>query len=335
MEPGNAIRAGSRGALGWTRGAETRPRILTGLADLGTGLAKNRAVPVELRIRVKARQRERIANVTDLHFLTIAEASAKIRAKALSPVELTQAFMARIKALDEQLNSHILVLEEAALADARQAEAEIMAGGWKGPLHGIPIGLKDIYNTKGVATTGPLRAVQGPCPGGGRVHRAVPAGGGRDLHRQTLDVGVRDRRHLVRPALAAGTQPVGPEPRSVRLVVRIRRVGGGGTVHGGDGLRHRRFDPRAGGVVRHRGPETDLRLAEPARDPAAVVLARSCRPDVLDQRGLRADDERADPLRCIGQCLCRRCRAGFRRCPECRPEGFAGRASCGISSRRT
>jgi aspartyl-tRNA(Asn)/glutamyl-tRNA(Gln) amidotransferase subunit A len=92
--------------------------------------------------------------VTDHHFLTIAEASVKIRAKTLSPVELVQSFMARIKALDPKLNSHILVLEEAALASAKQAEAEIMTGAWKGPLHGIPIGLKDIYNTKGVATTG-------------------------------------------------------------------------------------------------------------------------------------------------------------------------------------
>ena len=92
--------------------------------------------------------------MTDLHFLTIAEASAKIRAKTLSPVELTQAYMARIKALDGELNSHILVLEDQALAAAKQAEADIMAGGWTGPLHGIPIGVKDIYNTAGITTTG-------------------------------------------------------------------------------------------------------------------------------------------------------------------------------------
>ena len=92
--------------------------------------------------------------MTDLHFLTIAEASAKIRAKTLSPVELTQAYLARVKALDGELNSHILVLEDQALAAAKQAEADIMAGGWKGPLHGIPIGLKDIYNTAGITTTG-------------------------------------------------------------------------------------------------------------------------------------------------------------------------------------
>lgn len=92
--------------------------------------------------------------MSEPHFMTIAEASAKIRAKTMSPVELTRAYMARIKALDGQLNSHILVLEDQAMTAAKQAEAEIMGGGWKGPLHGIPIGLKDIYNTAGIATTG-------------------------------------------------------------------------------------------------------------------------------------------------------------------------------------
>jgi aspartyl-tRNA(Asn)/glutamyl-tRNA(Gln) amidotransferase subunit A len=92
--------------------------------------------------------------MTDLHFLTIAQASALIKSGRLSPVELTQAFLARVRHLDDQLNSHLLVLEEQALADAKRAESEIAAGRWKGPLHGIPIGLKDIYNTAGIRTTG-------------------------------------------------------------------------------------------------------------------------------------------------------------------------------------
>lgn len=90
----------------------------------------------------------------ELHFLTIAEASRLIRAKQLSPVELTQAFIARVKTLDDQLNSYLLLLEDQAIAAAKRAEAEIAAGNWKGPLHGIPVGLKDIYNTAGVRTTG-------------------------------------------------------------------------------------------------------------------------------------------------------------------------------------
>jgi aspartyl-tRNA(Asn)/glutamyl-tRNA(Gln) amidotransferase subunit A len=91
--------------------------------------------------------------MTDLHYLTIAQASGLIRAKKLSPVELTRAFLERVKRLDHRLNSHLLLLEEQALADAARAEAEIAAGDWKGPLHGIPIGLKDIYNTAGIRTT--------------------------------------------------------------------------------------------------------------------------------------------------------------------------------------
>jgi aspartyl-tRNA(Asn)/glutamyl-tRNA(Gln) amidotransferase subunit A len=90
----------------------------------------------------------------DLHFLTIAEASRLIRDKKLSPVELTQAFLQRIPALDSRLNAYLLPLPDQAMAEAKQAEAEIAAGGWKGPLHGIPIGLKDIYNTENVRTTG-------------------------------------------------------------------------------------------------------------------------------------------------------------------------------------
>ena len=87
-------------------------------------------------------------------FLTIAEAGALIAKRDLSPVELTQSRLARIERLDGQLHSFIRVLGDQALAAAREAEAEIMAGRWRGPLHGIPIGLKDIYETKRVPTTG-------------------------------------------------------------------------------------------------------------------------------------------------------------------------------------
>src|SRR5436190_23416952 len=87
-------------------------------------------------------------------FLTIAEAGALIGKRELSPVELTESRLARIERLDGRLHSFIRVLREPALAAARRAEAEIMAGNYRGPLHGVPIGLKDIYETKGVPTTG-------------------------------------------------------------------------------------------------------------------------------------------------------------------------------------
>jgi aspartyl-tRNA(Asn)/glutamyl-tRNA(Gln) amidotransferase subunit A len=86
-------------------------------------------------------------------FLTIAEAGALIGKRELSPVELVESRLSRIEKLDGTLHCFIRVMADEARAAARTAEAEIMAGRWRGPLHGIPIGLKDIYETKGVPTT--------------------------------------------------------------------------------------------------------------------------------------------------------------------------------------
>jgi aspartyl-tRNA(Asn)/glutamyl-tRNA(Gln) amidotransferase subunit A len=90
---------------------------------------------------------------SDLHFLTITEAARLIETRRLSPVELTQAYLDRIQAIDPQLNSYLLVTADQALAQARTAEAEIAAGNYRGPMHGIPFALKDIYCTAGIRTT--------------------------------------------------------------------------------------------------------------------------------------------------------------------------------------
>jgi aspartyl-tRNA(Asn)/glutamyl-tRNA(Gln) amidotransferase subunit A len=90
-------------------------------------------------------------------FLTIAEAARLIERKELSPVELTNALIRRTEALDPQINAYLLLTAERALDQARGAEREIMAGNYRGPLHGIPFGLKDIYATAGIRTTGHSR----------------------------------------------------------------------------------------------------------------------------------------------------------------------------------
>lgn len=94
-------------------------------------------------------------------FLTISEASQLIRDRKISPLELTQACLARVAKLDERLNSFILLLADEALAQAKEAEAEIAAGRWRGPLHGIPFALKDIIALKGHPTTGHSALLQG------------------------------------------------------------------------------------------------------------------------------------------------------------------------------
>ena len=82
----------------------------------------------------------------------------------MSPVELLDSRLQRIERLDGRLNSFIRVLADDARAAARTAEAEIAAGRYRGPLHGIPIGLKDIYETAGVATTGHSKVMQDHVP---------------------------------------------------------------------------------------------------------------------------------------------------------------------------
>ena len=92
-------------------------------------------------------------SATELTALTLHEASELVRKKSVSPVELTRACLERIAQLNPALNAFITMTADSALEDARRAEDEIQHGQWKGPLHGIPIALKDLVDTAGIPTT--------------------------------------------------------------------------------------------------------------------------------------------------------------------------------------
>ena len=92
-----------------------------------------------------------------LCFLTVAEASKLIRARKLSPLELTDAYLERIASLDPLLDAFITVTADLARKQARAAEREIARGGYRGPMHGIPMALKDIFDTRGILTSGHSR----------------------------------------------------------------------------------------------------------------------------------------------------------------------------------
>jgi len=216
--------------------------------------------------------------------MTIAEASSAIRARTLSPVELTQSFLNRIKALDGQLDAYLMVLEETALAAAKQAEQEIAAGRWKGPLHGIPIGLKDIYNTAGVRTTGHSALFRITS------HR-------RCRHRHAAARG----RAIVLGKLATWEFAIGgasfdlPWPPARNPWNTAHDPGGSSSGSGAAVAavwRWRRWDD-TGGSIRgprpgaHRRPQANLWLSQPPRHSAVVFIARSRRADVLDGGGLR------------------------------------------------
>ena len=91
--------------------------------------------------------------MTDLAWITVAEAAELLRAKKLSPVEYAKALIARIERHDGKLNAFLRLTPELALEDARRAEAEIVRGAWRGPFHGVPYGLKDIVDYAGLPTT--------------------------------------------------------------------------------------------------------------------------------------------------------------------------------------
>ena len=96
--------------------------------------------------------------MTEALFLTIAELGAAYRARALSPVAVTQGALDRIAALDHKLNSFITILAKESLAEAAVAERELAAGKDRGPLHGVPIAIKDLADMAGVPTTCASRA---------------------------------------------------------------------------------------------------------------------------------------------------------------------------------
>jgi aspartyl-tRNA(Asn)/glutamyl-tRNA(Gln) amidotransferase subunit A len=124
---------------------------------------------------------------TALPAASLWEASELVRTKRVSPKELTAACLARIQRLNPVLNAFITVTAEEAMADAQQAEAEIMKGRWRGPVHGIPIGLKDLFDTAGVRTTAASAFFADRVPtGDAEVVRRLKAAGAVIVGKQNL-----------------------------------------------------------------------------------------------------------------------------------------------------
>jgi aspartyl-tRNA(Asn)/glutamyl-tRNA(Gln) amidotransferase subunit A len=99
-------------------------------------------------------------SVPQLSLLDLSEVSQAVQKKKVSPVELTEACLAQIEKLNPELNAFITVTAESALEEARAAEKEINRKEWRGPLHGIPLAVKDLAETAGVRTTAASRVLQ-------------------------------------------------------------------------------------------------------------------------------------------------------------------------------
>src|ERR1043165_7946499 len=102
------------------------------------------------------------ASEKPLHYLTIDEAAKLIQKRALSPVELTKAILERISTVDGKLKAYLNLMADRALSEAREAEGEIQKGNYKGPLHGIPLAVKDQLDLKGAPPPIPRQKAQTP-----------------------------------------------------------------------------------------------------------------------------------------------------------------------------
>jgi len=95
-----------------------------------------------------------MTNRAELLSFDVATLATKFRAREISPVEVTEAYLERIETIDEKILAYITVTADHARAAARLAETEIVGGDWRGPFHGVPIALKDLCYTRGTLTTG-------------------------------------------------------------------------------------------------------------------------------------------------------------------------------------
>ena len=200
---------------------------------------------------------------TPLHYQTIAEVGARLQSLELSPVELTSAILERIEALDGDLKSYATVMADSALASARIAEQEIAAGNYRGGLHGVPIAVKDLCFTTGVATMGGARVLRDFVPDfDGTVVQKLNAAGAVILGKLNLTEGAMAGYN---PEFQIPVNPMGRRPLVRRFFQRLGSSDCSRTVLWLVGQRHRRLDQVPVSCLRHCGNQAHLGAGEPVR----------------------------------------------------------------------
>ena len=222
--------------------------------------------------------------------MTLLEAAAALRRREVSSAELTAAALQRIERLNPSTNAMQTVMVEAARERAKQADEELARGEGRGPLHGIPIALKDLFFTKGVRTTGGSHAVRESCAGPRCHRRRMAARRRRRAYRQDRHARVGLRHHLQQSALRRGPQPVGSRPHPRRFQRRIGRGGGRGHGLDGHGQRYRRFHSHPRLLLRRCGIEAYLWPRQP--------LSAPCRWATRSTTWVRSRAPSAMPARC-------------------------------------
>src|SRR5438552_11715920 len=120
--------------------------------------------------------------MTDLFQLDITELAPRLRKREVSAVEVTDAYLARIERLNPLINAYITVMADQARQAARKVDAEIGSGKYRGPLHGVPIGIKDLFDVAGVPNTMGTKILRDNVPQTDATHAARPKDAGAIVH---------------------------------------------------------------------------------------------------------------------------------------------------------
>jgi hypothetical protein len=226
------------------------------------------------------------AKINELLSFDIHHVASLIRARKISPVELLEAALERIEALNPELNAFITVAVEQARDAARKAEREILRKRYRGPLHGIPIALKDNIETKGLRTTAGSKILGDFLPDADAdVVRALRRSGAIIVGKTNLH------------EFAYGITTENPHYGPTRNPWDLERVAGGSSGgsavadwNGICGARNRHWwvDSNSGVALRKRWPEADVWTDKLPRCHSAVAEPRSCGFACSKRRGCRA-----------------------------------------------
>ncbi len=227
---------------------------------------------------------KRPSNLEDVAFWPVRHLAELLRTKQVTSLELTEMYLARLHRYNGLLNNVVTFLDDYGRAEAKKADAEIAAGKYKGPLHGIPWGAKDIISVKGYKTTwgSPAFKEQSFDYDASVVEMLRDAGAVLIAKLTTGELASGDNwfggqtKNPWNPTQGSSGSSAGPSSATAAGCVGVR-----------DRHRDERIDSEPLGAMRARRPPADVRPHQPVRRDGAVVDAGSARPDLPLRGGLR------------------------------------------------